>query len=52
MSGVLVWQGLDYPALRTVIWVHGHRGQLAHEVFAQAQIMEAAALAVLNERDR
>ena len=52
MSGVLVWHGLDYPGLRTVIWAHGHRGQPAHEVFAQVQSMEAAALAVLNERDR
>lgn len=51
MSGVLVWHGLDYPGLRTVIWAHGHRGQSARAIFEQVQVMEGAAMAILNKSD-
>lgn len=51
MSGVLVWQGLDYPALISVIRLHGHRGQSALAIFEQVQVMEGAALAILNKSD-
>lgn len=50
MSGELIWQGLDYPGVAIVIRMHGFRGDRAREVFADLQIMEAAALSALNKR--
>lgn len=50
MSGELIWQGMDYPGVATVIRMMGHKGQKASEVFADIQIMEAAALPALNKR--
>lgn len=50
MEGVLIWHGLDYPAASVVIRMMGHRGQEARDIFAGLQIMEAAALPLLNKR--
>ena len=49
MGGALIWQGLDYPATETVIRLQGHRGRAAREIFSGIQIMEAAALKLLNQ---
>jgi hypothetical protein len=46
MSG-MIWLGLDYVACKLVI----DALDLGKEVFADLRIMEAAALAILNEAD-
>lgn len=48
--GGMVWNGLDYTGVVTVIRMHGHRGERAREIFGDVQIMEAAALETLNEQ--
>ena len=50
MSGELIWQGMDYQGVAIVIRMMGHKGQKASEVFADLQVMEAAALSALNKR--
>lgn len=50
MSGELVWQGMDYSGVAVVVRMMGYRGAKVSEVFADLQIMEAAALSALNKR--
>lgn len=49
MADRMLWHGLDYPAVATVISLQGHRGKQARAVFEAVQTMEAAALPVLNK---
>lgn len=49
MDGTLVWKGLDYPGIAVVIRMQGYRGQEAREIFDGLQVMEAAALPLLNK---
>ncbi|EXL08220.1 hypothetical protein BG46_01465 [Brucella anthropi] len=46
MAG-LIWQGLDYPAVRLVL----DDIDAPQHAFADIRIMEAEALPILNERD-
>ncbi|BBL70326.1 hypothetical protein MoryE10_09320 [Methylogaea oryzae] len=48
-GAVVTFDGLDYPGVATVIRAHGHRGVKAAAVFNSVQIMEEAALEVLNK---
>lgn len=52
MSGELIYHGLDYPATSVVIRMMGHRGQDARDIFAGVQMMEVAALPLLNKRSK
>lgn len=49
MDGTLVWKGFDYPGVEVVIRMQGYRGQTARDIFADLQVMEAAALPILNK---
>ena len=50
MDGTLIWHGLNYPGISVVIRMQGYRGQDAKDIFAGLQMMEAAALPLLNKR--
>lgn len=52
MSGELIYHGLDYPGTNVVIRMLGHRGQDARDIFAGVQMMEIAALPLLNKRSK
>lgn len=43
-----IFTGLAYPAVESVIRLSGFRGKRAAEIFEDIQIMEGAALEVLN----
>ena len=49
MDATLVWKGLNYPSVETVIRMEGHKGEKAKEIFRDIQVMEAAALPILNK---
>lgn len=48
MGGELIYHGLDYPGLSIVIRMQGYRGRAAQDIFEGLQIMESAALPILN----
>jgi len=48
MSGV--WKGLDYPSVKTVMWAQGVKKADRKGVFNGLQIMEEAAIKVLNSK--
>jgi hypothetical protein len=49
MASKILWSGLSYHGVAVVIKMHGYRGKKARELFSDVQIMERAALAVLNK---
>lgn len=49
MEALLIWHGFDYPGISIVIGMHGHRGQKAQAIFNDLQVMEQAALPILNK---
>lgn len=51
MGGV-VYQGLDYPALQSVANMLGIKRKTLPDLFDDIQIMEAAALPLLNEKSQ
>lgn len=51
MGGV-VYQGLDYPSLESVANMLGIKRKKIAALFADIQIMEAAALPLLNEKSK
>lgn len=50
MDGTLIWHGFNYTGVAVVIRMQGHRGQDAQDIFAGLQLMESAALPLLNKR--
>jgi len=48
LSGV--WQGLDYPSVKTVMWSQGVKKSDCKAVFNGLQVMEEAAINVLNSK--
>lgn len=50
--GGLVYQGLDYPSLESVANLLCIKRKKRPELFADIQIMEAAALPILNEKSK
>lgn len=50
MAGQMLWHGLDYPGVETVIRMQGHKGKQAGEIFAGIQLMESTVLPILNKR--
>lgn len=51
MGGV-VYQGLDYPSLQSVANMLGIKRKTLPDLFSDIQIMEAAALPLLNEKSK
>ena len=49
MSGQILWHGLEYPAVEVVLRLKGFKGKMAMEIFEGIQVMEAAALPILNK---
>jgi len=49
MSRRLIFHGLDYQAAEIVINRYGFRGKKADTIFQGLQVMETAALAILNK---
>ena len=49
MAGQILWHGLDYPAVEVILRLKGIKGKAATEVFESIQVMEAAALPILNK---
>lgn len=49
MAGQILWHGLDYPAVEVILRLKGIKGKAATEVFEGVQVMEAAALPILNK---
>ena len=49
MDGTLIWKGLQYPGVAVVIQMQGHKGQKAQAIFRDVQVMEQAALPILNK---
>ncbi|MGI9192076.1 MAG: DUF1799 domain-containing protein [Chitinophagaceae bacterium] len=49
MDATLIWQGLDYNGVAVVIQMHGHKGQKGQGIFRDIQVMEQAALPILNK---
>lgn len=49
MAGQVLWHGLDYPAVEVVLRLRGFKGKNAMEMFEGIQVMEAAALPILNK---
>ena len=49
MAGQMLWHGLDYPGVATVIRMKGHSGKEAREIFEGIQLMEQAVLPILNK---
>lgn len=50
MGGALIYEGLIYSGVSAVIDAYGHAGKRASEIFQDVQIMEAAALAKLQQQ--
>jgi CRISPR/Cas system-associated protein Cas7 (RAMP superfamily) len=51
MAGQMLWHGLDYTAVESVLRLMGHWAK-RQEIFESLQIMEAAALPVLNKASK
>lgn len=49
-GGAVVWLGLDYPGLQAALDLAGVPRRERRDLFARLQIMERAALPVLNAR--
>lgn len=49
MAGQVLWHGLDYPAVEVILRLRGFKGKKAMEMFEGIQVMEAAALPILNK---
>lgn len=49
MAGQVLWHGLDYQNVEVVIRLKGFKGKRAMEIFEGIQVMEAAALPLLNK---
>lgn len=49
MSGQILWHGLGYPAVEVILRLKGFKGKKAMEIFEGIQVMEAAALPILNK---
>jgi hypothetical protein len=49
MGGSILFDGLRYTEVATVIRMQGHEGTRAGEIFSDVQTMESAALEVLNQ---
>lgn len=49
MDATLIWHGFDYNGLAVVIRMHGHTGSKAQGIFGDVQVMEQAALPILNK---
>jgi phosphoribosylpyrophosphate synthetase len=49
MEATLIWQGLDYQGVSVVIQMQGHKGQKVQGIFKDVQVMEQAALPILNK---
>lgn len=49
MDGTLIWKGLNYQGVAVVIQMQGHKGQKAQGIFRDVQVMEQAALPILNK---
>lgn len=49
MSAQMLWHGLDYQGVSVVIAMRGFTGKKAGEIFEGIQVMESAALPILNK---
>jgi len=49
MSGQMLWHGFDYQGIAVVIKMRGFSGKRASEIFEGIQVMESAALPILNK---
>lgn len=49
MDGTLVWKGLDYSGVEVVIRMHQYKDDEALTIFSGVQVMESAALPILNK---
>lgn len=49
MSDSILWHGLDYSGVDAAIRLRGFKGKKAQDIFAGLQVMEGAALAILNK---
>lgn len=52
MAGNLIWHGLNYPAVESVIRLRGYTGKKAQDIFDGLQVMESAALPLLNKSSK
>jgi len=50
MATQMLWHGLDYTAAAVVIKLYGHTGKKAQAIFDDLQVMERAALPILNTK--
>jgi hypothetical protein len=49
MAGQVLWHGLDYSGVEVVIRLKGFKGKKAEEIFEGIQVMEVAAMPLLNK---
>jgi len=49
MAGQVLWHGLDYSSVESLIRLKGFKGKKATEIFEGIQVMEAASLPIINK---